>query len=337
MLTSKDLAQLAGVSQITVSRALNNSPLVKPETRQHIIHLARENHYELNSFAQSMRTNKTGSIGLMLASHFIHTSQNLYASSLLGFLLRELETSGYDIIPTTNRKQDGDRSHIETILAKRKIDGLIVMRNSASDDVFRMLESYGIPSVFITQTQPDPRIRYSIRLDHQYSGYIVGEHFFRKGLRRIVTVSGPENTPGTTERLMGFGDALRNYGTKLEFSQVLYGDYSFESGYNLVRENLAMIRSAQGIYFHSDPAAIGGIKALREGGIDPASIDIVSGDGTPITEWHSPSLTTVYAPAPRIAQEATTLIVGLLRDKSTMPDSLHTVIQPTLLLRESSR
>ena len=77
MLTSKDLAALAGVSQITVSRALNNSPLVKEETKKRILRLAKEHHYELNSFAQSMRTNKTGSIGLMLAKHFTHTNQNL--------------------------------------------------------------------------------------------------------------------------------------------------------------------------------------------------------------------------------------------------------------------
>lgn len=336
MLTSRDLAELAGVSQITVSRALNNSPLVKTETRERIKRLAREHRFELNSFAQSMRTNKTGSIGLMLAKHFTHTNQNLYASSLLGFLLLELETSGYDIIPTTNRGESGNRSHIESILAKRKIDGLIVLRNDVSPEVFEMLAFYKIPCVFITQSEPDPRFHYSIRLDHRHSGYLVGEHFARKGLTSVATIGGPQKTPDTMARLRGFSDGLGDNGVILNPAHIFCSDYSYEAGYNLTKNNLSVIRHIQGIYYQNDPCAIGGIKALHEGGIDLSAMDIVSGDGTPVTEWNTPSLTTVYAPAHQIAREAVNLICRLLKDSASVPDSLHIVVQPALIIRESS-
>lgn len=335
MLTSKDLAALAGVSQITVSRALNNSPLVKEETKKRILRLAKEHHYELNSFAQSMRTNKTGSIGLMLAKHFTHTNQNLYASSMLSYLLLELESSGYDIIPTTNRNTTGERSHIENIMAKRKIDGLIVIRNDVSNEVFEMLDFYEIPCVFITQLPPGDRIHYSIQLDHYRCGYLVGEHFGKQGMADIATISGPSNSPDTIARLKGLTDGLSAYGIELNHSRIFYGDYSFSGGYDLTLKNLEILRHCAGIYYQNDPSAIGGIKVFREHQINLNSFNIISGDGTPITQWFSPALSTIYAPAEKVAKEAVDLICRLLRDKNSVPDTLHTVISPELILRET--
>lgn len=335
MFTSKDLAKLAGVSQITVSRALNNSPLVKEDTKKRILQLANEHHYELNSFAQSMRTKKTGSIGLMLARHFTHTNQNLYASSLLSYLLLELEASGYDIIPTTNHHMSGNKSHIENILAKRKIDGLIVIRNSVSDEVFDMLDLYKIPCVFITQTHPEERVQYSIQLDHYKSGYLVGEYFSKINLRSIMTIAGPKNTPDTISRLQGLSDSREKYGFTLNSESILYCDYSFSDGYNITKNNLDIIKNSEGIYCQNDPCAIGCIKALKENQIDLKKIRIISGDGTPITEWNSPSLSTIYAPSEQIAQKAVSLICHLLKNNTIDNKPIHLVVSPRLLIRES--
>ena len=94
---------------------------------------------------------------------------------------------------------------------------------------------------------------------------------------------------------------------------------------------------AEVIYNQSDTSAIGGIKTLRENGIELEKLDIVTGDGTPITEWYSPSLTTVKSPAQQIAKEVVRLMLKLLQDKESITESIHTIILPSLIIRESSR
>lgn len=337
MITSKDLAKLAGVSQITVSRALNDSPLVKEETKKMILQYAKENNYELNSFAQSLRTKKTGAIGLLLPTHFVHTSQNLYSTSLFSFLQAELETTGYDIIPTTDRYNEGTYSHVENMLARKKIDGLIVNRDEVSDKVFDLLESNNIPCVFIPQTHSDTRIKYSVSLDQYQSGYIAGEHLAKKGFSQVIMVLGPEGSSAPRERQKGITDAFHAYDIELCPSCIFRGDYSYESGYRLTSDNIECFRESQAVYYQSDATAIGGIKALREHDIDLEKLDIVSGDGTPITAWYSPSLTTVQAPSRRIAKEVTGLMQKLLQNKEAVRDSVYLIIQPSLVIGESSK
>jgi len=336
MLTSRDLAKIAGVSQITVSRALNNSPLVKNETRQLILQLARENNFELNSFAQTLRTNKTGSIGLLLPGHFTHTSQNLYSTSLFSFLQEELSSTGYNIIPTTNKYIENERSHIEIMLAKKRIDGLIINRENISDRVFELLELNHIPCVFITQGKPDTRIKYSVRLDQYQAGYIVGEYFARKRFKKIIAILGPKESPTPVDRQSGLIDALRNSSMDISNLHIVNGDYAYESGYGLTIENINYFQKAQAVYYQSDSSAIGGIKALHENKINLKKLDIVTGDGTMITEWFSPSLTTVKAPADRIAKEVVQLILKLLQCKETKVEATHIIIQPSLFIREST-
>ena len=97
-MTSKELAKLLGVSQSTVSRSLNGSSLVKGETAERIRAVAKEYGYEINSNAKSLKTNSTGTIGVVFPDHFIDFDSNIYIGNLFNCIRNHLQAHGYDLL-----------------------------------------------------------------------------------------------------------------------------------------------------------------------------------------------------------------------------------------------
>ena len=133
-MTSRDFAKLIGVSQSTVSRALNNSDLVTPEKKEYILRKAREYNFQLNSQAQSLRTSKTGTIGIMFPKHFVGMTENSMLAYVYDEIQKELSHFDYDIMVIYYDRDADDFSSFERIVRKKKVDGFLVLRMELSDN-----------------------------------------------------------------------------------------------------------------------------------------------------------------------------------------------------------
>ena len=129
MLTSKEFAKLLGVSQSTISRAMNDSDLVPEEKKRMIRQKAVEYGFVLNSQARGLKTNRTGTIGIIFPTHFVGMGTNLMIAHLFDLIQKELDRYSYDIMPINDCNNSNGISVLERIIRCRKVDGVILMRS----------------------------------------------------------------------------------------------------------------------------------------------------------------------------------------------------------------
>lgn len=132
-MTSREFAKLLGVAQSTVSRALNNSPQVSEKRRAHIRMKAAEYGFELNSQAQGLRTNRTGTVGILFPRQFKSMNENPMLTHVYDRVQKELIASDYDVMTIYDYDAGDKVSAFERIIRRRKVDALITLRPGLSE------------------------------------------------------------------------------------------------------------------------------------------------------------------------------------------------------------
>ena len=205
-LTMADLADLAGVSKITVSRALSDSPLVTPKTREQIQTLAREHGYKLNVSARNLRLRRSHTVAVIveMKPSSERTMFDPYPLVLLGGISQELTAAGYSVLLTTRQGA--------TAAAVQAADGLILLGQGVHQDAVRRFDKLGLPMVvWGSHAKGDPQI--VVGGDNRLGGAIVADHFVSLGRRHPVFIGNPSH-PEIFERLNGFVDVLAKHGIK---------------------------------------------------------------------------------------------------------------------------
>ena len=156
-MTSREFAKLIGVSQPTVSRALNNSSLVAPETKEYVLKKAREYKFELNSQAQSLKTSRTGTIGILFPKHFISMNNNLMLAHVYDCIQQELSSFDYDIMVIYYDSNSRDFSRFERSIRKKKVDGFLVLRMELMDEEMELIQQHQVPCVFMMNANANIR------------------------------------------------------------------------------------------------------------------------------------------------------------------------------------
>ena len=205
-LTMADLADLAGVSKITVSRALADSPLVTPETRERIQQLARDHGYKLNVSARNLRLRRSHTVAVIveMKPSSDRTMLDPYPLTLLGGIAQELTAAGYSVLLTTRQGA--------AAAAVQAADGLILLGQGVRQDAVRRFDKLGLPMV-VWGAHSDEDAHAVVGSDNRMGGRLVAEHFLRQGRRHPVFVGNPSH-PEIFERLNGFVDTLTAHGVK---------------------------------------------------------------------------------------------------------------------------
>lgn len=333
-MTSKELAKLLGVSQSTVSRSLNGSSLVKGEMAERIRAVAKEYGYEINSNAKSLKTNSTGTIGVVFPDHFIDFDSNIYIGNLFNCIRNHLQAHGYDLLALGGHEPEDKISGVERVIRNRKVDGLIVIESSISQD--RWYETgHPVPIIRYNPEQAGTEERSTVAVDHHHGGEVLGEYLGRCGHKRILCVSAMEKMGAIRLREQGIRDGLKKYGVILEPKQFLHGDLTFESGYRAVMEHKDMFRDYTAVCAYNDAMALGVMEALKELQIRiPDQISVTGFDGLKIGAWFRPRLTTVSMPGQEIAEQCCRLLYAKLRGEEG--EGIRPKILPQLIIRESS-
>lgn len=283
-LTMADLAKLAGVSKITVSRALAESPLVTPETRERIQALARKHGYKLNVSARNLRLRRSHTVAVIveMKPSAGRTMWDPYPLSLLGGISQELTSAGYSVLLTTR--------HDAANAAVQAADGLILLGQGVHQDAVKLYDRLGLPMVvWGAESAQDNHI--VVGSDNRHSGISVAERFLSIGRRHPVFI-GNSDHPEMAQRLHGFVDELAGHGIKPLLLQRV--DWTLESGVDAVRSLAARKVHFDAIFACSDLLAMGAIRALVEQGLSvPNDVAVVGYDDTPHGASFLPPLSTV--------------------------------------------
>jgi len=283
-LTMADLAKLAGVSKITVSRALADSPLVSPETRERIQSLARTRGYKLNVSARNLRLRRSHTVAVIVEMKPSSSRMmwDPYPLSLLGGISQELTSVGYSVLLTT-RQGAADA-------AVQAADGVILLGQGERQDAVRLYDKLGLPMVVWGAEAAHDR-HVVVGSDNRQSGISVAERFLSIGRRHPVFIGNPEH-PEMAQRLFGFVDQLAMHGIKPLLMQRV--DWTLDSGADAVRSLASRKVRFDAIFACSDLLAMGAIRALVELGQSvPNDVSVVGYDDTPLGATFLPPLSTV--------------------------------------------
>lgn len=334
--TSFDIAHLVGVSQSTVSRALRGSPLVNPETTRRVLEAARQLNYTVDKHASSLRTQRSGTLALLLfedttedASHI-----NPFFLPLLGSITRACARRGQDLLISFQQLSDDWHADYADSM---KADGLILLGYGdylAWRGKLDKLVAQGTRFVrwgAVLKDQPG----IAIGCDNREGGRLAGMHLLAAGCRRIAFLGhASQHFPEFLQRFEGCDSVLREAGSALDRTLQVDADSSEEAGHAAAEALLQRGWPFDAVFAASDLIAIGAMRALIEHGRRvPQDVTVIGFDDIPAARMATPALSTI---AQDTGSAGERLVDTLLQAIAGEP--VHDQHLPvTLVPRQSSR
>jgi LacI family transcriptional regulator len=342
-ITSKDVARLAGVSRSTVSLVLNNVSTVKiaAGTREKVLKAARELNYRPNVLAQSLKTNRSQIIGLLIPS-----ITNPFFPAIAQGVEDVAVASGYNVfLCNTFRDRVKEENYIQTLVSKQ-VDGIIVASSVHNPLFLQEAQRRKIPIVIF-----DRRIESNgfdcIHFDNVRGGEMAVNYLFSLGHRNIGFITTTTNTAGHIDRLAGYknahekaGIAVNNHYIKDDCYQskgVKSYIYELNIGRKLAAELLAECPEVTAIFAVNDLTALGVVKLVQNGIRVPEDLSVIGFDNIGLTEMVTPTLTTIGQPTYQMGRQAAKLLISkIMRDATDLKDPRHLLVfSPELVVRES--
>jgi DNA-binding LacI/PurR family transcriptional regulator len=329
--TIADIARLAKVSKSTVSRALNDSPLIGDETKVRIRAIARQNNFQINIPARQLSMQKSRTIAFVThAYHKDFSVADLFGLEIMGGVSSGLYASRYDMLVVHVDPNDTDwaRKYLDT----GRVDGFILMTSMRKQYHIQELLDIGAP--FIVWGIPLPGCCYcSVMGDNVTGGRLAADHLIRSGRKRIAFLGGPSEELEVQQRLDGFKSALNDGGMKIDQKLIAYGDFSDTSGAETALRLLEQTPDLDALFVNSDLMAIAAMDALRSKGRQiPDDIAVVGYDDLSIAEHSNPPLTTIRQNVPLAGKMLAQNIVKYLETETIT----NVTIPVDLVIRNSS-
>lgn len=329
--TIADIARLAGVSKSTVSRALNDSPLIKEETRARIRAIAREHNFRLNAPARQLSLQQSRTIAFVThAYHPEFSVEDLFGLEIMGGVSRGLYASGYDMLVVHVNPRETEWAH--QYLDSGRVDGFILMTASRKQSHIKALVNMGAP--FIAWGVPLPEAGFSTVTGDNFSGgRLAGEHLVRSGRQRIAFLGGPAEELEVQHRLKGFTSALEAAGRQIDPALLAYGDYSHASGAAAMRRLLEQAPGLDAVFANSDLMAIAALDVIRAAGKQaPEEVAVIGYDDLSIAAFNSLPLTTIRQNIPLAGRLLAQNLIQYIQTGVVT----HTTIPVELVVRQSA-
>ena len=326
-ITIKDIAKLANVSHTTVSRALNNSPLINEETKSKIKAIAEELHYVPNYSAKSLVLDKSYTIGLFFSSIIQSTSPSFFYETIRG-INTVIEEKYNLVVRGVNSYRD-----YSTINNKR-FDGIILMSQSDNDNAFIYhVIKQEIPLIILDREVEEKNL-INVLSDDEEGTFKAVEHLIQNGHKDIAIIEGKLKFKSAKKRKDGFLKALIKYKLPINSEFMVEGSYDMKSGYEGMKRLLNLPKRPSAVFCSNDDMAIGAIKAIFDKGLRiPEDISIVGFDDREFSEYTTPSLTTVKRPIEEISIIAGKKLLEVINGKKYEGEKIY--IKTKLILRDS--
>jgi len=325
-ITSIDVAQLAGVSQSTVSRVYSAGSKVSEDKRERVLKAAEELGYHPNAIARSLITQRSNIIGIVMAN----ITSPFYPYVLDKFLQHLAEIGKQALLFTAAPNQEID--DILPLILQHQVDGLIVTSATLSSEMAERCHQQGTPVILFNRTIPDAPVS-AVCCDNVAGGGKIADLLLDNGHQRLAYIAGTANTSTNIEREAGFTAQLKKRSVENWFYEE--GNYSYESGYDAAIRLMQNAPRPDAIFCANDIMAIGAMDAIRaEFNLTiPDDVSVIGFDDIPMARWAAYDLTTISQPVDAMIDEA----IALLLEKIENPDFVPTIrrIAGELVLRGS--
>jgi LacI family transcriptional regulator len=326
-LTIADVAKKAGVSIATVSRVLNGTAPVDPETAERVRSTVSELKYVPHAAARTLASHRTDTIGLLLPE-----ISGAFFQPLLRGVEAGVSEAGYDLlIHSTQLRPENATARP---LGEHNTDGLLVFTESLDEKELGRLHAIGFPVILLHQAPPNSLDIPVVTIENQSGARKIVEHLIEiHDSKRIVFLQGPAGHEDSTWREKGYRQALKAH--NITFDPVLIRRGDFDR--NTARASMEQL-CADGVVFDAvftgdDESAIGVLLALRQAGREvPEEIAVVGFDDSLFAGTLLPPLTTVRAPTELVGKLGVNELVRLIQGEEV---EMRTTLPTELTIRQS--
>lgn len=327
LLTIKEIAEMAGVSRSTVSRALNNSGYVGEDARKRIEKVVKETGYVPNEQAKSLRTKQTKVIGVILP-----TIQTETSSKIVTGLGKELEKQGYQILLTnTNLDKDKEIEYLD-LLKVRQVDGIILIATNTEPVLLQKIKELNIPFAMIGQEAAGIfRVTYA---DYE-AGQTLTSLLINEGHEKIAFIGVDESDGAVgTLRKQGYLDEMATNHLSVEKAWVQKGVFDIDSGFHAMEKIMTnAVENPTAVFAVTDRLAIGALNYLKAHNFElPKDMSVVSIGGSELSALVVPALTTVDFQYEEAGRASAKQLLALIREEEVEEKM---IVDYRLIIRDS--
>ena len=328
--TIKDIARLSGVSITTVSQVLNGKgKRFSEETRQKVLKVVAETDYRPDYFAKNMINPQSKTIGVIVPD-----ITDLFFSKVIEGIEMYLNEKGYVILLCDSHHSDEKEEHYMSELMDRAVEGIILAtpNSIALDNLLELKQHFSFPYVLLDRGI-NKREGGNILVDEYAGAYEAVSYLIESGHRRIGMLANDSRFYKMNERADAYRQCLSDHQIVWEEEWVVNNAVTIEGGYLATKELLAKT-NVSALFCGNDQMAIGAYRGIYEAGLKiPEDISVIGYDGLDITQYLTPSLTTVYQPAAGIGQAAAEILVDAI--SGSYHDYPNKMFPTELIKRES--
>lgn len=329
-ITIKDIARMLNVSHTTVSRALNDSPLISSDTKKRVKELAREYNYIPNVSARSLVMSKSYHIGLFFSTFKTGTTASFFLDAVraANAVIKDRYTLSVEAI-------DDFRSY-ESV-NPRRFDGVLLMSQNPRDESFiAHVLKQKIPFVVLNREIQGHKVT-SVLTDDYKGAVEAVTYLIDSGHTRIGMIEGKKEFRSSHKRKRGYLDVLKSHHIEPDPRYIKPGNFDLQSGYLSMSELLQLEDCPSAVFCANDDMAIGAMKAIHEKQLRvPEDVSLIGYDDNGISSYLSPALTTVKRPIEQVTRNGTRLLLEIIEGKAREIGGIKSL--PTeLIIRQSVR
>lgn len=338
MVTRKEVAVLAGVSEATVSRVFNGLGPMKPATKQRVLEAAKQLDYHPNAIAQSFARRRSGNLGVVLPyMPKVHLFSAYYFAEILSGIGEQVREQGYDLLLSL-LKPDESLDYTR-LYRSQKVDACVILgaRDTPQQrQSLQQLQEQGLAFCLVNQHFQGSSF-YEVDADHAEGSYQAVRHLQEEGYRKIAFLNGSPEYSNSADRLRGYLGAMQDAGLDVSPELLLQGNYSRKSGYEAAGRLWEQREQVEAVYAANDRMAIGLMQGLREKGwVAGRDFAVIGCDDSDSAKLSDPPLSSINVPFYEMGKEAARgVLAGFLQGESAKPSSVK--LPTRLVVRQSSK
>jgi LacI family transcriptional regulator len=323
--TSRDVAQLAGVSQPTVSRALRDDPRVSEATKERVRRAAERLGYVPSDVGRALSSGRTRRVGLLLTD-----LENQFYPHIIAPAFHQLESRGYQLMLHTEAE---DNDVVAERLISNGLDGVILATATIDSVVPLRLRDRGLPFVYFNRTTAAVQADSAV-VDPVRGMAEAADALYELGHRQIAAILGPANTSTAVNREHALREALAHHGLSLPARYIHRGPFDTATGQAGAERFLGMAEPPTAIICGNDVVAFGALNAARSAGVDvPRDVSIVGFDDLPSASWPIIRLSTIAYDLDGMVRRAADLLIERIEGPARPVE--ESAFQSRLVMRDT--
>lgn len=324
------MAERLGYSATTISRVLSGKAekyRISPDTVNAVLREARRCNYSPSVAAQSLRTRRSNTIGLLLPS-----VANPYFADMASVIITELNSAGYTTIVVDTMESEQRLSESARSLISRQVDGILAVPCGEKGMDLEMLSAQ-IPVVLIDRYYEDTSLPYVTTNNYQ-GGLDATRHLLSRGHTRISCIQGVQSSMPNKERVRGYVKAMEDEGLAQDID-IIGNEFSVQNGYLETKLLMSRAQRPTAIFALSNTIMLGALKAIREAGLRiPKDVALISFDNNLYMDYMTPSITRISQPVEDMAKLAVKILLDKIKGASNCGSQLR--LSPIMVAGESA-